>query len=254
MAGYGMSAAFRHALDARGLIWAVGIPRTQKVYTPKVRLRWPRAGTGRPRQRPEPSAAPRAVEAVLAKATWRRLSWRQGTKGKLAERFAMLRVRVADGPTTRTGRHLPGQEVWLIGEWRASGERKYYLSNLPPTTPKRRLVAGVKARWVCEPAHQQLKQELGLGHFEGRLWTGLHRHALMTCIAFAYLQHVRLATASAQQKGARSHNPRDRRHSPACPPSAVPSLHGSTLISSRHLFARAASIGSDHSLAPELPR
>ena len=55
-------------------------------------------------------------------------------------------------------------------------------------------VAGaIKARWVCEQAHQQLKQELGLGHFEGRSWTGLHRHALMTCIAFAWLQHLRLA-------------------------------------------------------------
>jgi hypothetical protein len=76
-----MSAAFRHALDARGLSWAVGIPRIQKVYTPKVQLRWPRARTGRPRRRPEPSEAPRSVEAVLAKATWRRLSWRMGHQG-----------------------------------------------------------------------------------------------------------------------------------------------------------------------------
>ena len=141
------------------------------------------------------------MEAVLAKATWRRLSWRWGTKGKLAERFAMLRVRVADRPTTRTARHLPGREVWLIGEWRANGERKYYLSNLPPRTPKRRLVAGVKARWVCEQAHQQLKQELGLSHFEGRSWTGLHRHALMTCIAFAYLSMCALPQRAHRKKG-----------------------------------------------------
>jgi SRSO17 transposase len=83
--------------------------------------------------------------------------------------------------------------VWLVGEWRSSGERKYYLSNLPPRTSLRALAAAIKARWVCEQAHQQLKQELGLGHFEGRSWTGLHRHALMTCIAFAWLQHLRLA-------------------------------------------------------------
>ncbi len=68
-----------------------------------------------------------------------------------------------------------------------------HLSNLPPRTALRALAGAIKARWVCEQAHQQLKQELGLGHFEGRSWTGLHRHALMTCIAFAYLQHLRLA-------------------------------------------------------------
>ncbi|CAA9300020.1 MAG: Transposase, partial [uncultured Gemmatimonadaceae bacterium] len=80
-----------------------------------------------------------------------------------------------------------------MGEWRASGEREYHLSNLPPRTSLRALAGAIKARWVCEQAHQQLKQELGLGHFEGRSWTGLHRHALMACIAFAYLQHLRLA-------------------------------------------------------------
>src|SRR4051794_5352026 len=118
-AGYGASAAFRHGLDARGLRWAVGIPRTQKVYSRDVRLIPP---TGRKR-RPVPDQQPQTAEAVLAGQRWR----------------------------------------------------------------------AIKARWVCEQAHQQLKQELGLNHFEGRSWTGLHRHALMTCIAFAYLQHRRLA-------------------------------------------------------------
>ena len=194
-AGFGMSAAFRHGLDARQLRWAVGIPRTQKLYSPRVRLRWPRARTGRPRTRPIPNAAPRSAEATLARARWRRVSWRRGTKGPLAARFAALRVRGGDGPQTGAGRHLPGAELWLVGEWRASGERKYYLSNLPPRTSLRRLAATIKARWVCEQAHQQLKQEIGLGDFEGRSWTGLHRHALMSCIAFAYLQHLRLKAA-----------------------------------------------------------
>src|SRR3954462_13155085 len=88
----------------------------------------------------------------------------------------------------------------LIGEWRDNGERKYYLSNLPPRTSLRRLAAAVKARWSCEQAHQQLKQELGLGDFEARSWTGLHRHALMTCSAFAYLQHRRLKPAGRGKK------------------------------------------------------
>ena len=104
---------------------------------------------------------------MLAGARWRRLSWRRGTKGPLAARFAAVRVRVGDGPITRPSRHLPGAEVWLVGEWRGNGERKYYLSNLPPGTALRDLAAAIKARWVCEQAHQQLKRELGLGHFEG---------------------------------------------------------------------------------------
>ncbi len=188
-AGYGASAAFRAGLSKRGLTWAVGIPRNQKVYGADVELVPP---TGRKR-RLVPDQEPREAEAVLAGLPWRRVTWRQGTKGPLAARFAATRIRVGDGATWANNRHLPGEEVWLIGEWRSSGERKYYLSNLPPRTSLRALAVAIKARWICEQAHQQLKQELGLGHFEGRSWTGLHRHALMTCMAFAYLQHLRLA-------------------------------------------------------------
>ena len=188
-AGYGASAAFRHGLRERGLAWAVGIPRNQKVYGADAQLVLP---TGRKR-RPVPDQEPREAEAVLDRLSWRRVSWRQGSKGPLAARFAATRIRVGDGATWGNNRHLPGDEVWLVGEWRSSGERKYYLSNLPPRTSLRALAAAIKARWVCEQGHQQLKQELGLGHFEGRSWTGLHRHALMTCMAFAYLQHLRLA-------------------------------------------------------------
>jgi SRSO17 transposase len=92
----------------------------------------------------------------------------------------------------KDGRHLPGDEVWLVGEHRSSGERKYYLANLPPDVTLEKLAAVIKSRWLCEQAHQQLKEELGLDHFEGRSWTGLHRHALMSMIAFAFLQHLRL--------------------------------------------------------------
>ncbi|MFD0936049.1 IS701 family transposase [Methylobacterium trifolii] len=188
-AGYGVSAAFRHGLDARGLRWAVGIVRNQKIYASDVQLVPP---TGRARK-PAPDREPREAEAVLADLTWRRVTWRPGTRGKLSARFAAIRVRTGDGPVWGNNRHLPGEDVWLVGEWRSSGERKYYLSNLPAKTSRRALSGTIKARWVCEQAHQQLKEELGLDHFEGRSWTGLHRHALMTCIACAYLQHLRLA-------------------------------------------------------------
>ena len=81
-----------------------------------------------------------------------------------------------------------------------SGEKKYYLANLPATMDLRTLAATIKARWVCEQAHQQLKEELGLDHFEGRSWQGLHRHALMTMIAYAFLQYRRLKTTARREK------------------------------------------------------
>ena len=97
-AGYGMGAEFRQALSARGLAWAVGIPRHQKVYPREVELVFPIAGRGRPRKRHVPNALSVAAEDRLARAKWRTLSWRTGTKGPLKARFAAVRVRVADGP------------------------------------------------------------------------------------------------------------------------------------------------------------
>jgi SRSO17 transposase len=206
-AGYGVSAAFRQGLSARHLRWAVGILKTQNVYASTVELLWPVARTGRPRRHPVPSEAPVAAEAMLASADWRRISWREGSKGPLAAEFAALRVRPAEGAQLRNGWHLPGNAVWLVGERRTSGERKYYLANLPAGTSLEELAATIKARWVCEQAHQQLKEELGLDHFEGRSWTGLHRHALMTMVAFAFLQHLRLKQAGAGERGKKRPSP-----------------------------------------------
>jgi SRSO17 transposase len=70
---------------------------------------------------------------------------------------------------------MPGDEVWILGERRSSGEQKYYISNLPADVSLKTLAAAVKARWICEQAHQQLKEELGLDHYEGRSWAGLRR-------------------------------------------------------------------------------
>ena len=203
-AGYGLSAPFRQGLTARKLIWAVGIPRHLKVYPVGVRLIWPVAKRGRPRRRHVPDILSIPAEDMLADAKWQTVSWRTGTKGKLKARFAAVRVRTADGPPQRIGdkgqQHLPGDEAWLVGEHRASGEKKYYLANLPAATDLRTLAATIKARWICEQAHQQLKEELGLDHFEGRSWRGLHRHALMTMLAFAFLQHRRLKTVTRGKK------------------------------------------------------
>ncbi len=203
-AGYGLSASFRQALSARGLTWAVGIGARQKVYPVDVALVFPVSGRGRPRKNPVPDATSVSAEKTLATARWRALSWRRGTKGPLKARFAAVRIKVADGAPQRIGamgqQHLPGEEAWLIGERRSNGERKYYLSNLPDGTPLKHLAGAIKARWICEQAHQQLKEELGLDHFEGRSWTGLHRHALMTMIAYAFLQSRRLKQAKREKK------------------------------------------------------
>jgi SRSO17 transposase len=221
-AGYGQSAPFRQGLTCRNLIWAVGIPRHLKVYPVGVQLIFPTAVRGRPRQRSIPDVLSIAAEDMLAGAKWQNITWRSGTKGKLKARFAAVRVRAADGPPQRIRdkgqQHLPGDEAWLIGEQRASGEKKYYLANLPAGASLRTLAATIKARWVCEQAHQQMKEELGLDHFEGRSWQGLHRHALMTMIAYAFLQHRRLATAKAGKK-----QPMGHRLSPACLPCEMPS-------------------------------
>jgi SRSO17 transposase len=202
--GYGASGPFRQALSERGLLWAVGLSRRQNVYPADVALIFPVAKVGKPRKYHVPDQPPVAAEALLATATWQRVSWRRGTKGRLTCLFAARRVRVADGHKHRMLDNrvqcMPGDEVWLVGERRSTGEQKYYVSNLPADASLKMLAATIKARWVCEQAHQQLKEELGLDHFEGRSWTGLHRHALMAMIAYAFLQSRRLKAAGRKKK------------------------------------------------------
>jgi SRSO17 transposase len=194
-AEYGKAAEFRHGLGERQLSFAVGILPPQKVYPADVTLSHPeRKPTGRRRKHPVPSVSSVAAAELIEgrPEAFRTISWRTGTKGPLKALFAAMRVRVADGPVAAGGQHLPGEEVWLIGEHRATGERKYYLSNLPSDASLETLAALIKARWACEQMHQQMKDELGLDHFEGRSWRGLHHHALLCQLAFAFLQHLRL--------------------------------------------------------------
>ena len=194
-AEYGKAALFRAGLTERRLSFAVGILPTQKVYPADVTLSQPeRKPTGRRRKHPVPSApSVGAAELIEGRPkAFRTVSWRTGTKGPLKAAFAAMRVRVADGPVAAGGQHLPGDEAWLVGEHRATGERKYYLSNLPPDASLETLAALIKARWICEQMHQQMKDELGLDHFEGRSWCGLHHHALLCQLAMAFLQHLRL--------------------------------------------------------------
>ncbi|RZI37585.1 IS701 family transposase, partial [Herbaspirillum sp. HC18] len=125
-------------------------------YPADVAMIFPIAGCGRPRKNHVPDVVSRPAQEMLEGAKWQTVSWCRGTTRKLSARFAAKRVRVADGPPQRIGhlglQHLPGKEVWLVGGHRSTGERKYYLSNLPVDTPLKKLADAIKARWVREQA------------------------------------------------------------------------------------------------------
>jgi SRSO17 transposase len=223
-ADYGHCAEFRAGLEQRHLCYGVGIMPNQQVYSPEVELREPvRDRRGRPAKHPTPTLAAVSAEAMIAaqgEAAWQRVAWRQGTQGELSCEFIALRVRVADGPLMAKHRHLPGAEAWLVAERRESGEIKYYLSNLAREATLWELARQVKGRWVCEQGHQQMKEELGVDHFEGRGWVGLHHHLLMTMMALCFLQHLRL--------GGKKRGPRPaRRPGRACPRCAGVSVSSS---------------------------
>ncbi len=194
-AEYGKVALFRHALDEAGLLWALGILPNQKVFPPGVTTAMPgRKRYGRPPKHPVPSVPSVPVSSLFADppdAAFRTLSWRTGTKGPLRAAFAARRMRIADGPEAAGAQHLPGEERWLVCEHRTTGERKFHLTSHPANATLEQLAAAIKARWSCEQAHQQLKEELGLDHYEGRSWRGLHHHALLCQIAHAFLQSLR---------------------------------------------------------------
>jgi SRSO17 transposase len=257
-AGHGVSAAFRPGLSARGLSWTARIPKKHGACPASVALTWPERTVGRPRKHPVPATRPVEAATMLGDAAWRSISWRRGTMiggadhpslqgrgrprgGPLRATFAALRVRPADDDAAaRDGIHLPGDEAWLVGEHRATGEFKCYLSNLPAEATLERLAGLIKARWVCEQAHQQLKEELGLDHLECRSWRALRHHVLLTTMAFAFLQQRRLGekrrrgridragtTATTEPAGGATapdrRADRDRDPLPGLPPSLRPS-------------------------------
>jgi SRSO17 transposase len=127
--GYGSSGPFRQALSARGLLWAVGLSRRQNVYPADVALTFPVAKAGKPRKHRIPDQPPVSAESALAGEKWQKVSWRRGTKGRLTCLFAARPIRVADGHEHRMRDNrmqcMPGDEVWLVGERRSTGEQKY---------------------------------------------------------------------------------------------------------------------------------
>ena len=208
-AGYGAAMDFQEELLALDLAYVVGIQPNTSLWAlgtgPLPAKPW--LGRGRPptRLRRELGHAPVAAEALarsLPAKAWQAVTWRQGSHGELNSRFAALRVR----PGHRDyARRQPWPELWLLVEW-PEGEAKpakYWLANLAADTPLARLVGLAKLRWRIERDYQELKQELGLGHFEGRGWRGFHHHASL-CIAaygFLVLERARLSPAGAHAGG-----------------------------------------------------
>ncbi len=188
-AGYGVSGAFRDGLEQRGLRYIVGVTEDLVVFPD--RPAWTRptpTGRGRPRTRPQLAPGnPRPVSlGELAQRVRRgRVNWREGTKGTLSGRFAW--VRVWPGHGWATGDCADAGPIGVLIEEQADGKLKYAVSNLPAGTSCVRAVRLWKSRWPVEQGYQQLKEELGLDHFEGRSWRGFHHHVAMTLLAYGFL-------------------------------------------------------------------
>ena len=192
-AGYGNDTDFRDGVTALGLPYVAGIQGTTGLWPPGAGplppARW--SGKGRPpkRLRRDPEHQPLAAEklaAGLPAGAWRTVTWREGTAGPLASRFAAVRVRPAHDDFRLAE---PRAEEWFLAEW-PEGESeptKYWLSTLPETATLEELVATAKLRWRIERDFEELKQELGLGHFEGRGWRGFHHHASLCIAAYGFL-------------------------------------------------------------------
>jgi SRSO17 transposase len=192
-AGYGDETAFRVGVAELGLSYVLGLRSGTSVWLPgQAPLPPPPwSGRGRPstrlRRRPEhPPALVKEVALGLPKRAWRTVTWREGSKSELTSRFAARRVRPAHRDTLRSE---PWPEEWLLIEWPEGRDEpsKYWLSNLPPRTSFKRLVHVAKARWLIERDDQELKQEIGLGHYEGRGWRGFHHHASLCIAAYGFL-------------------------------------------------------------------
>lgn len=194
---YGNHQGFREELEKLELAYVVGIQSSTTVWPPGTAPLPPQArkGMGRPAQllRRDQHHQPLSVQELalcLSPGDLRRVSWREGTRGTMHSRFACLRVRIAHRDTWRKEPH---PEQWLLIEWprEEKAPTKYWLSNLSESIPLRRLVLLAKQRWIIERDYQELKQELGLGHFEGRGWRGFHHHASLCIAAYGFLVRER---------------------------------------------------------------
>ncbi len=190
---YGNDTAFRTGVSALGLRYAVGLQASTTVWPPGPGPRPPQPwrGRGRPptrvrRTRTHQPVAVKALAQALPPGGWQRVRWREGSRRELTSRFAAVRVRPAHRDYACP---QPRPEEWLLIEWPEAepAPTTYWLSTLPTDTPLPALVATAKGRWRIERDYQELKQELGLAHFEGRGWRGVHHHATLCIAAYGFL-------------------------------------------------------------------
>ena len=196
-AGYGHDGTWRAGLTEMKLDYVVGVLSSLSVWRPDEGPLPPKpwSGKGRPTTRlrrdddHKPLSAKVLAEELPATA-WQDVTWREGSNAELRSRFAVLRVRPANNDFRRSEPH---PEEWLLIEWPQDEvePRKYWLSTLPPETPITELVDTAKLRWRIERDYQELKQELGLGHYEGRGWRGFHHHASLCIAAYGFLISLR---------------------------------------------------------------
>ena len=191
-AAYGMDSKFRAGVRALELEYAVGVQSSVTVWEPgKQPLpAKPRKQRGRPpkllqRDKNHQPLSAKQLALALPETAWEEITWREGNK-KLCSRFAAVRVRPAHRDYWQSEPH---PEEWLLIEWPQglAEPAKYWLSNLPATTKRHDLVRIAKHRWIVERDYEELKQELGLGHFEGRGWRGFHHHATLCIAAYGFL-------------------------------------------------------------------
>ncbi len=192
-AAYGNDSGFREGITALNLRYAVGVHENITVWrpgeTPQPNPR--RKGRGRPPTRLHRDAQHRPVAVKelalsLPEPAWKTVTWREGIRHKLKSRFAAVRVRPAHRDEKRSE---PYPEEWLLMEWPAGEPEptQYWLSTLPTPTRLTALVRLAKHRWIIERDYEELKQELGLGHYEGRGWRGFHHHATLCIAAYGFL-------------------------------------------------------------------
>jgi len=192
-AGYGNNKAFRADITALGLTYIAGILPNITVCGPGMGPLPPKSwsGLGRPPKllRRDSEHQPVSVKQLalgLPKQAWRKVEWREGSNEHLSSRFARIRVRAAGRDFKRSESRA---EEWLLIEW-PEGEVepiKYWLSTLSAKIAFRRLVYLAKLRWRIERDYHDLKQEVGLGHYEGRGWRGFHHHATLCIAAYGFL-------------------------------------------------------------------
>jgi SRSO17 transposase len=192
-AAYGSDTEFRQELTDLELRYVVGIMSSVTVWRPGEgplpAAAW--KGKGRPTKylRRNRSHAPVTIKDLalaLPAEAWKKVRWREGTRHQLQSRFAAVRVRPAHRDFERS---KPYPEEWLLIEWpnEEAEPTKYWLSTLPVETKLKDLVRMAKHRWIIERDYEELKQELGLGHYEGRGWRGFHHHATLCIAAYGFL-------------------------------------------------------------------